>query len=80
MFIEVPLFYETSPALKNSSLRAWEVTFSQYKTNKTKNKQIKYGTIQKVCRLHNGIFQPIQLFVTLCQFSLFYSPNFNKKL
>ena len=33
-----------------------------------KNKQIKYGAIQKVCHLHNGIFEPIQLFVTLCQF------------
>ena len=24
-----------------------------------KNKQIKYGAIQKVCHLHNGIFEPI---------------------
>ena len=33
-----------------------------------KNKQIKYGAIQKECHLHNGIFQPFQLFVTVCQF------------
>ena len=39
----------------------------------TKNKQIKYGTIQKVCHLYNGIFHPIQLFVTHCQF---YSNTF----
>ena len=36
--------------------------------NKTENKQIKYGAIQKVRHLHNGIFHPFQLFVTLCQF------------
>ena len=41
------------------------------KTNK--NKQIKYGAIQKVCHLHNGIFQTFQLFVTVCQF---YSNTF----
>ena len=39
----------------------------------TKNKQIKYGAIQKVCHSHNGIFQPIQLSVTLYQF---YSNTF----
>ena len=38
-----------------------------------KKKQIKHGAIQKVCHLHNGIFQPIQLFATLCQF---YSNTF----
>ena len=35
MFIEVPLFSETSPALKNSWLRAWndifKMTFSKFK-------------------------------------------------
>ena len=36
----------------------------------TKKQQNKHGLIQKVCHLHNEILQPIQLFVTLCQFYL----------
>ena len=43
------------------------------KKKETKIKQIKYETIQKVCHLYNGIFHPIQLFFTLCQF---YSNTF----
>ena len=46
----------------------------------TKQKQIKHEAIQKVCHLHNGIFHPIQLFVTLCQFYPNTSPVLITKL
>ena len=49
------------------------LTKKKKKKKETKNKQIKYGTVQKVCYLHNGFFHPIQLFVTLYQF---YSNTF----
>ena len=50
------------------------IYIKQYDKRRNKlNKQIKYGTIQKVCHLYNSIFHPIQLFFTLCQF---YSNTF----
>ena len=42
--------------------------FPQYKTISQKKYHIKRGAIQKLCRLHNGIFHPMQLFATLSQF------------
>ena len=49
----------------------------------TIKQQIKYGTIQNVCRVHNDIFHLIQLFHNVnftLPLPLRYSVNFTKKL